>query len=87
MARLAAALKDLNARLRGVDEDISDINLQDPHVLMSGASFTMDTDAGLLDFLNEVPGGTDYDVMRARTRQANAGGVFAWVLATKICFE
>jgi len=80
MARLAAALKELNARLRGVDADKLDIDPQDPSVLITGASFTMDTDAGPLDFLNDVPGAADYDDMRSRARQANAGGVTVWVV-------
>ena len=80
MARLAAALKELNARLRGVDADKSDIDPQDPRVLITGASFTMDTDAVPLDFLNDVPDAADYDDMRSRARQANAGGVTVWVV-------
>jgi predicted nucleotidyltransferase len=80
MERLAAALSQLNARLRGVDADKLDIDPTDPQVLISGASFTMDTDAGPLDFLNDVPGSADYDAMRARARQANAGGVTVWVV-------
>ena len=80
MNRLASALKELNARLRGVDADKLDIDPHDPQVLISGASFTMDTDAGPLDFLNDVPGAADYDVMRARARQADAGGTTVWVV-------
>lgn len=80
MARLAAALSELNARLRGVDAEKLDIDPSDPQVLISGASFTMDTDAGPLDFLNDVPGAADYDAMRTRSRQANAGGITVWVV-------
>ena len=47
---------------------------------MGGASFTMDTDAGPLDFHNDVPGAADYDEMRSRARQADAGGVTVWVV-------
>lgn len=80
MERLATALAELNARLRGVDADKLDIDPIDPHVLISGASFNMDTDAGPLDFLNDVPGAADYDEMRSRARHANAGGVTVWVV-------
>lgn len=80
MKRLASALSELNARLRGVDADKLGIDPRDPQVLISGASFTMDTDAGPLDFLNDVPGAADYDAMRARARQANAGGTTVWVV-------
>ena len=80
MSRLATALSELNARLRGIDADKLDIDPTDPQVLMTGASFTMDTDAGPLEFLNDVPGAADYDVMRSRARQADAGGVTVWVV-------
>lgn len=65
MVRLAAALTELNATLRGVDADKLGIDPTDPSVLENGASLTMDTDAGPLDFLNDVPGATDYDQMRS----------------------
>jgi predicted nucleotidyltransferase len=80
MARLSAALQELNARLSGVDADKLDIDPQDPRVLITGASFTMDTDAGPLDFLNDVPGADEYDDMRSRARRVNAGGVTVWVV-------
>jgi len=64
----------------GIDADKLDIDPTDPQVLMTGASFTMDTDAGPLDFLNDVPGAADYDAMRSRSRQAVAGGVTVWVV-------
>ena len=66
--RLADALRELNARLRGIDADKLDIDPTDPDVLGNGASFTMDTDAGPLDFLNDVPGADDYDAKRASGR-------------------
>ncbi len=78
--RLAAALSELNARLRGVDADKLDIDPTKPETLGNGASFTMDTDAGPLDFLNDVPGATDFDLMRSRGHLANAGGVAVWVV-------
>jgi predicted nucleotidyltransferase len=80
MVRLAAALTELNARLRGVDADKLGIDPTDPSVLENGASFTMDTDAGPLDFLNDVPGADDYDQMRSRARQADTGTVMVRVV-------
>jgi len=80
MIRLAAALTELEARLRGVDADKLGIDPTDPRVLSSGASFTMDTAAGPLDFLNDVPGAADYDQLKSRAREANAGGVSVWVV-------
>ncbi len=80
MSRLAAALLELNARLRGIDAEKLDIDRTDPQALMTGASFTMDTDAGPLNFLNDVPGSADYEAMRSRARQVVAGGVTVWVV-------
>lgn len=80
LEHLAAALSELNARLRGVDADKLGIDPTDPEVLGSGASFTMETDAGPLDFLNDVPGAADYDQLRLRARKANAGGIAVWVV-------
>lgn len=80
MSRLAAALSELNARLRAVDAEKLDIDPTDPKVLTNGASVTMDSDAGPLDFLNDVPGAADYDAMRSRARQVKAAGVTVWVV-------
>lgn len=73
--RLARALGSMGARLRGVDADKLDIDPTDPEVLGNGASFTMDTDFGPVDFLNEVPGAPDYGYMRERSVETTAGGV------------
>ena len=78
--RLASALRELNARLRGVDADKLDIDPTDPDVLANGASFTMDTDAGPLHFLNDLPGADEYDQMRARAVAADAAGTTVWVV-------
>lgn len=80
MTRLAAALTELDARLRGVDAGKLGIDPTDPGVLSSGASFTMDTVAGPLDFLNDVPGAAAYEELKARGLEANAGGVSVWVV-------
>lgn len=73
--RLAAALTDLGARLRGVDAELLEIDPTDPETLANGASFTLDTDAGPLDYLNDVPGADDYEALRARAVEATAAGV------------
>jgi len=80
IGRLAAALSELNARLRGDDAEKLGINPTDPLVLGNGASFTLDTDAGPLDFLNDVPGADDYEQLRSRANKADAGGVAVWVV-------
>ena len=80
LQRLAAALSELNARLRGVDADKLGIDPADSSTLESGASFTMDTDAGPVDFLKDVPGADDYDQLRSRALKADAGGIAVWVV-------
>lgn len=80
LERLAAAFAELNAGLRGVDADLLDIDPTDPDVLANGASFTLDTDAGPVDYLNDVPGAGDYDDLRARAVEANAAGVVVRVV-------
>lgn len=57
-----------------------DIDPTDPYQLIRSASFTLDTDAGPVDFLNDVSGAADYNAMRSRTRQADVGGVTVWVV-------
>ncbi|MBW8060784.1 MAG: hypothetical protein FVQ78_10840, partial [Solirubrobacterales bacterium] len=49
MRRLAAALGDLDAKLFGVDADLSDVDPRDPEDLLNGGSFTLRTAAGGLD--------------------------------------
>ncbi len=80
LERLAAALSELNARLRGVDAEKLGIDPTDSSTLENGASFTMETDAGPLDFLNDVPGADDYDQLRSRALKADAGGIAVWVV-------
>lgn len=59
MARLAA-LRELGARVRGVDGDQPEVDPRDPEQLASGANWTFVTDAGWLDFMPvpRVPAGT-----------------------------
>lgn len=80
LERLAAAFTELHARLRGVDADLLEIDPTDPDVLANGASFTLDTDAGPVDYLTDVPGAGDYDDLRARAIEANAAGVVVRVV-------
>jgi predicted nucleotidyltransferase len=75
LQRLAAAFSDLGARLRGVDAHLLDIDPTDVDTLANGASFTLDTDAGPIDYLNDVPGAGDYEELRARAVEVTAAGV------------
>jgi predicted nucleotidyltransferase len=65
LERLAAALRELGARISGVDADLRGIEL-DAATLGNGANHTMVTDAGGLDYFNAVSGGVPYEELRAR---------------------
>ena len=60
MARLAAALRELDARVRGVDGDLLDVDPTDPEQLASGANWTLSTDAGWVDFMPAAEGARSY---------------------------
>lgn len=64
LRRLAAAFRELGARLSGTDAHLLDIDIYDPATLASGANFTLETDAGGLDYFNEVPGAAPYKDLR-----------------------
>ena len=49
MRRLAPALEQLDARLRGVDADLLGIDVTDPRQLLEGGNFLMRTAHGDLD--------------------------------------
>lgn len=80
LVRLAAAFAELNGRLRGVDAHLLNIDATDPETLANGASFTLDTDAGPVDYLNDVPGADEYDALRSRAVEATAAGVVVRVV-------
>jgi predicted nucleotidyltransferase len=75
LEKLAAAFRDLAARLSGVDAHLLDIDIYDPATLASGANFTLETDAGGLDFFSDVPGAPPYDELRARALRVDLVGV------------
>lgn len=56
MARLASALRDLHAHVRGVDAELLDVDPTDPEQLASGANWTLITDAGWVDFMPAAEG-------------------------------
>jgi hypothetical protein len=58
---LAAALRRLSARLRGVDEEVP--FLLDARTLAAGDAFTLVTDAGNLDILGYPSGSGGYDAL------------------------
>lgn len=71
--RLAGVLRQLHARLRGVDEDVPFI--LDARALAAGGDFTFTTDAGDIDLL-AVPAGTEgYDDLVASAESLDLGTV------------
>ncbi|MEJ7818306.1 MAG: nucleotidyl transferase AbiEii/AbiGii toxin family protein [Thermoleophilaceae bacterium] len=80
LQRLESALKDLNAELWGVDAHLLGIDL-DAQAFASGANFTLTTDAGGVDYFNEVPGGVPYEQLRERALRTEVRGVPVTVAA------
>jgi predicted nucleotidyltransferase len=72
LARLEAALAELDAQPWGVDAHLLGIEL-DARTLAEGGNFTLVTRAGGLDFFNEVPGGAPYADVRARSAVVDLG--------------
>jgi hypothetical protein len=70
---LAAALHELHARLRGVDEDVP-FRL-DAKTLANGDSFTFVTDAGDFDILGTPSGTTGYDELTRTAEETDLGGI------------
>jgi hypothetical protein len=78
MRRLAPALKQLDARLRGVDADLLEIDVTDPRQLFEGGNFLMRTAHGDLDVfaVDQTAGApSSYDRLRARAVPIEALGV------------
>ena len=71
--RLERALLRLEAKLSGIDAHLLGIEL-DAATLAGGANFTMDTRAGGLDVMQEVPGMSPYAVLAARSLVADVYG-------------
>lgn len=74
LKRLAAALRELGARLSGVDAHLA-IDVYDPKVLGNGANLTLETDAGGLDYFSDVPGAPPYERLRERGLVIDLGGL------------
>lgn len=75
LERLAAAFRELGARLSGIDAHLLDIDVYDAATLGNGANFTLETEAGGLDYFNEVPGATPYQQLRERTLVVDLDGI------------
>jgi hypothetical protein len=67
LERLADALRELGARLRGIDAEHLPVDPTNPDDLADGANWTMVTDAGWVDFMAQPPGANPYPQMLARS--------------------
>jgi hypothetical protein len=80
LERLAAALGELDAKLRGIDAEFLPVSPTDPDDLGNGANWTLVTVAGRLDYLSDVPGAAAYDDLRAQSLTTEVAGVEIRVL-------
>jgi hypothetical protein len=71
--RLASALRELNARLRGVDGDVP-FQL-DAASLRNGLNFTFKTKHGDFDCLGDPGGGFDYELLKRNADKVNVAGL------------
>ena len=72
LERLAAALTELHARLRGVDDDVP--FLLDAMTLAKGQNFTFTTDLGPLDILGLPAGVKDFNQLAVNAATFDLGG-------------
>jgi hypothetical protein len=70
---LTAALRELNARLRGAAHNVPFI--LDARSLANGDSFTFSTDAGDLDILGTPSGSAGYDELMRTAEATDLGGL------------
>ncbi len=78
MDRLAAALRDLGAQLRGVDADLLGIDLGSPEQLYDGGNFLLHTRHGDLDVfsVDDTPGAPQsYEQLRDRAIALEVRGI------------
>jgi hypothetical protein len=72
LTRLAGALRELGASLRGVDGTLT-LRL-DARTLAAGGNFTFTTDAGDLDILAEPAGAPDYEALERTAQPMDLAG-------------
>lgn len=77
LERLATALRKLNAKLRGVKEDVP-FRL-DARTLAAGDSFTFETDLGNLDCLGTPTGTNGYADLKQAAEPMQLGRLEVWV--------
>lgn len=79
LRRLADALADIGATLRGAPADLP--FQPDAQTLASGANFTFDTEFGSLDILGDVAGIKSYDSLRSKSKFERIAGIDVRVAA------
>lgn len=72
LVRLARALRELGARLRGVPEDVR--FRVEPETLVAGDHFTFATEAGNVDCLGNPAGSAGYDDLVRAAERMEMGG-------------
>ena len=72
LGRLAEALQELGAGLRGVDVDVP--SRLDAASLRNGLNFTFKTKHGDFDCLGDPGGGFDYELLKRNADQMDVGG-------------
>lgn len=77
LERLASALQEMHANLRGVKEEVP-FRL-DARTLAAGDSFTFKTDVGDLDCLGTPTGTGGYDDLKASAELVDVDGLKVWV--------
>lgn len=70
---LGAALIDIGARVRGIDEDVAFV--PDGRALGGVEILTLDTALGPLDLVMRPPGAAPYEALRRRAERMDTGGV------------
>jgi hypothetical protein len=73
LERLATALQQLHARLRGVEDEVPFI--LDAKTLKAGDHFTFITDAGDLDILGTPAGSAGYDDLASEAQETELDGL------------
>lgn len=73
LERLARVLRDLHARLRGVDDDVR--FLLDARTLKAGGSFTFTTDVGDIDVLAVPAGVAGFDELAKSADRVDLDGI------------
>lgn len=74
LERLASALRELNAHLRGIDDLEHDLPPTDPDDLALGGNWTLTTDAGSLDVMSDPTGAAPYTALDSRGINVQLGG-------------